>query len=136
MPPRQSASDATTYPSSGLSRLGGVSAILAAAVLLASPLSFFVALPGLGLRNWLVVLFALNAGTGGLPADPLRILNPLDFAVLVLVGIAFLGLRPALGKNENSRIWTAVAAALPFIGIAILLVTKLAGRSSVMGAAW
>ena len=134
MPPRQSASDATTYPSSGLSRLGGVSAILAAAVLLASPLSFFVALPGLGLRNWLVVLFALNAGTGGLPADPLRILNPLDFAVLVLVGIAFLGLRPALGKNENSRIWTAVAAALPFIGIAILLVTKLAGRSSVMGA--
>ena len=91
MPPRQSASDATTYPSSGLSRLGGVSAILAAAVLLASPLSFFVALPGLGLRNWLVVLFALNAGTGGLPADPLRILNPLDFAVLVLVGIAFLG---------------------------------------------
>ena len=71
-------------------------------LLLASLLSFFVALPGLGLRNWLVVLFALNAGTGGLPADPLRVLNPLDFAVLVLVGVAFLGLRPALGKNRTA----------------------------------
>ena len=134
MPHRESVSESTAHPSSGLSRLGGVPAMLVAAVLLASLLSFFVSLPGLGLRNWLIVLFSLNAGTGGLPADPLRVLNPLDFAVLVLVGVAFLGLRPALGANTNRRIWTAIAAAIPFVGIAILLATKLAGRSSVMGA--
>jgi uncharacterized membrane protein len=106
--------------------------MLVAAMLLASLLSFFIALPGLGLRNWLVVLFELNAGTGGLPVDPLRILNPLDFAVLVLVGITFLGLRPAL--QRVSKAWTAIAVAMPFAGIALFAITRLAGRSTVMGA--
>lgn len=108
-------------------RSGGVSTLL-----LASLLSFVVVLPGLGLRNWLVVLFELNAGFGGLPADPLRFLNPLDVAILLLAGITFLGLWPALGKI--SRIWTSIAIALPFAGIAVLFVTQLAGRSALMGA--
>jgi hypothetical protein len=129
---REGVSEATPHPSAGVSRLGKVSAMLVAAVLLGSLLSFFVALPGLGLRNWLVVLYELNAGTGGLPVDPLRVLNPLDFAVLVLVGITFLGLRPALGRV--SRVWVTVAVALPFAGIALFAITRLAGRSSVMGA--
>jgi len=129
---RESVSEATGYPSAGMSRLGGVSAMLVTAVLLASLLSFFVALPGLGLRNWLVVLLELNAGTGGLPVDPLRVLNPLDFAVLVLVGITFLGLQPAL--RRVSRVWMAIAVAMPFAGIALFAITRLAGRSTVMGA--
>ena len=132
MPHENAVPSAPTPPPSGLSRLGGLSAILVAVLLLVSLLSFFVTLPGLGLRNWLVVLFALNAGLGGLPADPLRVLNPLDFAVLILVGVTFLSLRPALGRAN--RIWSAVAAALPFAGLAILLATHLAGRSSLMGA--
>jgi hypothetical protein len=113
-------------------RLGGVSALLLGAALLVSLLSFAITLPGLGLRNWLVVLFELNAGFGGLPADPLRLLNPLDVAILVLAGTTFLGLWPTLGKI--SRIWTSTAIALPFVGIAVLLVTQLAGRSALMAA--
>ncbi len=111
--------------------LGGVPAVLLSALLLASLLSFFVALPGLGLRNWLIVLFELNAGVAGLAPDPLRVLNPLDFAVLVLAGITFLGLRPAL--HNDRRIWTAIGVALPFLGIGVLLITNQAGRSGLMG---
>jgi hypothetical protein len=132
MPNREGVSDASGYPSAGMSRLGGVCAISVAAVLLASLLSFFIALPGLGFQNWLVVLFKLNAGTGGLPVNPLRVLNPLDLAVLVLVGITFLGLRPAL--QRVSKAWTAIAVAMPFAGIALFAITRLAGRSTVMGA--
>ena len=73
-------------------------------------------MPGLGLRNWLVVLFELNAGTGGLPVDPLRVLNPIDFAVLALVGIMFLGLRLALQKVSKAR--AAIAAAMPHVVLA------------------
>ena len=47
---------------------------------------------GLGVRNWLVVLFQMNSGLGSLPSNPLRVGNPLDFAVLALVGLTFLGL--------------------------------------------
>jgi len=129
---REGVLETASYPPANISRLGGVCAMLVAAMLLASLLSFFIALPGLGLRNWLVVLFELNAGTGGLPVDPLRILNPLDFAVLVLVGITFLGLRPAL--QRVSKAWTAIAVAMPFAGIALFAITRLAGRSTVMGA--
>ncbi len=127
---RASVYEPAGQPSYGLSRLGGLCALSVAIVLVGSLLSFFVALPGLGLGNWLVVLFDLNAGIGGLPVDPLRVLNPIDLAVLVLVGVAFLGLGPALGH----RIWIGIASALPFAGIVILLITHLAGRSAVMAA--
>lgn len=113
-------------------RLGGVSAMLVTAILLTSLLSFFIALPGLGLRNWLVVLFEINAGAGGLPVDPLRVLNPLDFAVLLLVGFTFLGLPPQ--DWHRSRVWWIIAVVLPFAGIALFAITRLAGRSAVMGA--
>ncbi|MEW6184025.1 MAG: hypothetical protein AB1500_12775, partial [Bacillota bacterium] len=73
-----------------------------------------------------------NAGFGGLPADPLRILNSLDIVILVLAGITFLGFRPTLGRING--IWTGIAVALPFAGIAVLFVTHLAGRSALMGA--
>jgi hypothetical protein len=139
--------------SAGLTRAGGVAAILWAALLLiglvglVAPSPSLVApspglvvpspglavpLPGLGLRNWLVVLFEISAGIGALPAEPLRLFNPLDIVALLLVGGTFLGLRPALGRAH--RVWIAVAAALPFVGIVVLLATGLAGRSAVMGA--
>lgn len=106
--------------------------MLVTALLLIGLVGIAVSLPGLGLRNWLVVLFEINAGMGGLPADPLRVFNPLDVTVLVLVGITFLGLWRVLGRVN--RIWMALAVALPFVGMAALFVTKLAGRSGLMGA--
>jgi hypothetical protein len=124
--------DAGDLQPTGLSRSGGVAAVLVAVMLLAGLVGFAVPLPGLGLRNWLIVLFQINARVGALPADPLRAFNALDVAVLVLVGLTFLGFWPVLGRVN--RIWIAIAVALPFAGIAVLLVTNLAGRSSVMGA--
>lgn len=112
--------------------LGGASALVLTATLGASLLSFVVRLPGLGFRNWLIVLFELNAGVGSLPVDPLRILNPLDLAILALAGVTFLGLWPVLGRT--SRSWASIVVALPFAGIAVLLVTQWAGRSALIGA--
>ena len=114
-----------------LTRTGGVAAILVAAMLLIGLAGLAVSLAGLDLRNWLVILFEINAGVGSLPADPLRVFNPLDVVVLVLVGVAYLGLWPILGRV--SKIWMGIAVALPFAGIAVLLATGLAGRSAVMG---
>jgi len=91
-----------------------------------------IASPGLGLRNWLVVLFQINAGVGQLPAEPLRVFNPLDVVVLVLVGVTFASLWPKATRVD--RILVVIATGLPFVGIAVLVVTHQAGRSSVMGA--
>jgi hypothetical protein len=104
--------------------------MLETAILLIGLVGFAGSLPGFGLRNWLVVLFEINAGVGDLPVDPLRVLNVLDVAVLVLVGVTFLGLWPTL----HHRIWMGIAVALPFVGIVLLFVTKQAGRSALMGA--
>ena len=53
--------------------------------------------------------------------------------ILALVGIMVLGLSAALAKT--SRIWSAIAAIQPFLGIVLLIATKTVGRSAVMGAA-
>lgn len=115
----------------GLHRAAGVAALLVTAILLIGIVGLVIPLQGLGLRNWLVVLFELNGGMSALPADPLRVFNPLDIAALILVGVTYLGLWPTLSKVN--KFWMSVAIALPFAGIAFLMVTDLAGRSAVMG---
>jgi hypothetical protein len=118
--------------SSTPSRVGGIAALLVMASLIAGLLGLAIPLQGLGLRNWLVVLFQINAGAGELPVDPLHVFNPFDVAILVLVGVAFASLGRVLGRG--SAILKIFAAGLPFAGIVILLTTGQAGRSSVMGA--
>jgi hypothetical protein len=83
-------------------------------------------------NNWLVVLFKLNAGLEEMQFDRLYGLNALDIAILVLVAITVLGLCFAL--RQTSRVWSIVAAVIPFLGIGLFISTKLAGRSAVMGA--
>ncbi len=118
--------------SSTQSRVGGIGASLVVASLIVGMLGLVIPLPGLGLRNWLVVLFQINAGAGQLPPDPLRVFNPLDVTILVTVGVTIASLGRALGRV--STVLRIIAAGLPFAGIAILLVTGQAGRSSVMAA--
>ncbi len=114
-----------------LLRAGAIAGTLVVAILLAGVIRPTVALPGLGTRNWLVVLFEINAGVSGVSAGSLRVSNPLDIAALVLVGFTFLGLWPVLGRSY--RIWMGLAVALPFAGIGVLLATSQAGRSALMG---
>ena len=112
-----------------LPRVGGLAALLTDAILLVGLAGLAIQQQGLGVKNWLIVLFQINSGS--LPFDTLRIFNPLDVAVLALVGLTFLGLWPTLGRPH--RIWTGIAIGMPFAGIALLLITGLWGRSAVMG---
>ena len=82
--------------------------------------------------NWLAVIFKLHAGFEDVQPDLLYVLNFLDIALMALIGTVFFGLYAALRKS--SRIWSIVALAQPFLGIALFIATKSAGRSGVMGA--
>lgn len=112
--------------------MGGVSALLAAVMLIAGSVGFLAQAPGLGLRNWLVVLFQINSGLGRLPADAFSLLNPVDLVVLTAVGVAYLGLWP--GPARPHQVWMVIAVAMPFAGILVLVLTGEWGRSGVMGA--
>jgi hypothetical protein len=82
--------------------------------------------------NWLIVLLKLNAGVDGVQFDHLHGLNLLDIAIMALVATTYLGLYAAL--RRTSRIWSLIAAAMPALGIVLLIATRIAGRSAVMGA--
>ncbi|MHB0876106.1 MAG: hypothetical protein ACYC5O_08685 [Anaerolineae bacterium] len=81
--------------------------------------------------NWLIVLLKLNAGFDGVSFDLLTGPNLLDVAILVLVGTTYLGLYAAL--RQTSKLWSAIAVAMPFLGIVVFVATRLSGRSGVMG---
>ncbi len=82
-------------------------------------------------NNWLVVLFKLNAGFNGVQFDSLYGLNVLDITILALVATMYLSLYAAV--RSTSKIWSVIATIQPFLGIAIFIATKIAGRSTVMG---
>ena len=81
-------------------------------------------------NNWLVVLFKLNARFSGVQPGLLNVLNLLDIAIMALMGAMFFALYVAL--RRTSKIWSAVAASLPFLGIAVFLITSTAGRSGLL----
>jgi hypothetical protein len=83
-------------------------------------------------NNWLVIIFKLHAGVAGFQVDKLQVFNFLDLAILALVAIMYLGLYAAL--HATSKIWSIIALIQPFLGMALFIATKSAGRSSVMGA--
>ena len=76
--------------------------------------------------NWLVVLFKLNVGF----QPRLDVLNLLDIAIMALFCVMFLALYVAL--KRTSKVWSLVAASLPFLGIPPFLITGTAGRSALL----
>lgn len=106
-----------------------VGSALVAVLLVGGLKSLLNVLQGLGFQNWLVLLFKINLGH--VDYDSLRLLNPIDFLILLLVGVTFIGLWPALARGR--RVWISIAIAQPFLGIVLLLATHLLGRSAVMG---
>lgn len=83
-------------------------------------------------NNWLVILFKLHAGLGDVQLSLLDHFNLLDIAILCLSAIMYVGLYTALRKT--SRIWAMIALAQLILGMVLFIVTKTAGRSSLMGA--
>ena len=120
-----------------LYRLSGTAAGLAGALLLAACVELIArgAVKGLAtpmLENWLVVIFKIHAGLGGLQIDKLQTFNFLDAGILAIVAVMYVGLYASL--RGTSRIWSVIALIQPFLGIALFVATKSAGRSSIMGA--
>jgi hypothetical protein len=84
--------------------------------------------------NWLVVLFRLNAPTGGVQSGSLTVFNPLDLAIMILFAIMAFCLFPVL--RQAGRVWALVAAILPILGIPLFLATGTAGRSALLVSAF
>lgn len=80
-------------------------------------------------NNWLIKIFLLHADLDGFQTD-LFGLNLLDITILIFVSILCLGLSAAF--TNTRRIWSLAAFALSLIALALFLVTKIAGRSTVM----
>lgn len=113
------------------SQLGGFAAAVAVVVL---PVG--VAGLALGvdtLQPWVAVLFGINARMSGMSMGSLGVVKAIDVAVLALAGIGFAGFWPGPGRPH--RVTMALAVLLPVAGIVVLLVSRLAGRSGLMGGA-
>jgi len=110
---------------------GGVAAFLAAATLLGG-VAGLVTRSHRG-RPWLAVLFGVNAGYGDVSRDTLRAVQPVDVLLLLLAGVTYTGFWP--GPGVDHVVWMTLAIAQPLLGIAILLATRLWGRSGLMGGA-
>ncbi len=124
-----------------LNQIGGIAAIVAAALWLVGLVNLIVTSPMPGVAygwlgpfrdNWLIVLFKLNAGFDDVGFDRLHGLRPVDLLIMALVATMHVGLYAAL--RRTSRIGSLVAVIQPFLGIVLLLATQMAGRSTVMGA--
>jgi hypothetical protein len=126
---RSAVIDLTPNAPRRLARTGGFAAALAAILLLIGVLGLVFGWQSL--RPWLAALFGINAAVGGLSLASLRLVNPIDIALLALSCVAFLGFWPGPGKAH--KVWMGLAILLPLAGIGVLLATGLWGRSGLMG---
>lgn len=109
--------------------VGGVAAALAAVALLAGTVSMAT-----GRRPWcpwLAVLFAFNARYRSTSRDALRGVPPIDVGLLLLAGTTYAAFWPGPGASHPA--WLVLAIAQPVLGIVLLVVTRLSGRSGLMG---
>ncbi len=119
--------------------VGAVAALTVAVFLFFSALDFGLALlysDGAGsvfspyLRNWLLLIFKLLAGIAGSAHAQLAVINPMDIAVLILGSLA--GFATAFSLSRARRVVAFIASLLPLVGIVLLAVSGITGRSSLM----
>ena len=124
-----------------LDEASGIAALLAGALLVIAVIDLIITGPATDTAkgwltpfqdNWLMVIFKVYAATAGYQIDRLQAFNFLDLAILVLVALLYVGLYRAARKGNT--FWPVVALLQPFLGIGLFIVTRSAGRSSVMGA--
>jgi hypothetical protein len=111
--------------------VGGVAALLVAATLVAGAAG--VARGSDRGRPWLLVLHGFHLGRPGASHEALRGVEPVDVLLLALAAVTYAGWWP--GPGATHVWWMALAVAQPVLGIPILVVTRLAGRSGLMGGA-
>ncbi len=124
-----------------LYKLSGTAALVAGALFLIAAIELIITGFRLGAvigwltlipDNWLMVTLKLHAGFNGVEPNQLYELNLLDVAIMALISITYLGLYAAL--RRTGKILSVIALVQPFLGIALFVATKSAGRSGVMGA--
>jgi hypothetical protein len=133
--------EAKEFHSNWLYKVSGVSALIAGGLLVAAAMELILAVVQTGAtndwllplqNNWLIVIFKLHADFSNTQFSLLDRLNLLDIVILALIATMLVGLYMAL--RRTSRLWSLIALAQPIIGMMIFVATKMAGRSSVMGA--
>ncbi len=82
--------------------------------------------------NWLITIFKLQADFNGIQVDMLYQRNLIDILLLTLITVAYIGIYLIL--KSTSKVWSIIAAAQPFLGLLLFIITANAGRSGVMGA--
>lgn len=117
-----------------LSTIGGAAALIVSGLLLIGFINLFTAgaQPVLLPDNFVVLIIKLHGGVEGVPVEALDGCSPVDVAILGLVGTVMLALYPAL--KRVSRGWAIAAAALPWVGLAMYLITQGVGRSGMLAA--
>jgi hypothetical protein len=114
--------------SSELTRTGAIAGIALVALLVVGAASALIGHAGGGLQNWFLLLNSFNSESTGATFAALKTVRVVDIAALVLAGVTFLGVRPLLGTAQ--RAWVTTAAALPFVGIIVLVAAGFAGCSA------
>jgi hypothetical protein len=118
-----------------LYRVGGAAALIVAVLFLIAISDLITADIQTGTifqNNFLVLIFKLHAGFSGVQEESLEGRNLLDMTIVALVGTMSLALYPAL-KRVNKD-WAIVATSLPFIGLALFIITHEIGRSGIIAA--
>jgi hypothetical protein len=80
--------------------------------------------------NWLIIIFKLHAKIINPSTNPLHVVNLYDIFIITLFILINICLYQIL-KKQN-KIWFLSAISLLILGIIILLITQLAGRSAFM----
>jgi len=121
-----------------LCKIGGVSALITAMLLLIGMMSLIVSFlqPGtpngwlsLWGNNWLVKILILHAELSDIHVD-LHGLSLVDIVILLLVSVLCLSIS-TIFKNAK-KVWSLIAFTLSVIAIILFLATQIAGRSTVM----
>lgn len=110
--------------------MGGIAAALVALILVVGLAG--LVLVSVAIRPWLAVLLGINSGFGDVTMASLRVVNPIDIAVLALTAMTIAGFWP--GPRRPHRVWMGIAVLLPLVGIGVLFATSLWGRSGLMSA--
>lgn len=79
--------------------------------------------------NWLLKIFKSHSNIIDPGTDLLTGINFYDISILSLFALVCLSLS---AKHKNLRIWFIIAFSLLILGIAVFIITQLAGRSSFM----
>jgi hypothetical protein len=80
--------------------------------------------------NWLIIIFKIHTKIISSSINPLHQIKIYDILILTL--FSFISICLCRITRKLNKIWLLIASSLPVLGILVLLLTQLAGRSAFM----